>query len=468
VVVVGAGIAGLAAAAAVRRERPDVEVLVIESADRVGGKLRLAEVGGTVVDVGAESILNRRPEGVALARAAGLGDRVVHPATTAARIWSRGRLHPMPRSVMGVPVDPRAAAGLLSDEGVARAEQDATLPATELGDEDVSVGWLVEQRLGREVVDRLVEPLLGGVYAGHAREISARAATPQVVALLDRDPSLVRAAAASVANPSDVPVFAGLAGGVGQLPAAVAAGLDVRTSTTVRGLTRTADGWEVVTGPAVAPAVVRADAVVVAVPASPASRLLGAAAPSAASELAGIDYASMAVVTLAFPADRFPEVAGSGFLVPPVDGRAVKAATYSFAKWQWVREAAGDLVVMRTSIGRHREEVALQVRDEELVARSLADLRDAVGLDVGPVDQHVQRWGGGLPQYAVGHLDRARRIRSAVAQAPGLAVCGAAYDGLGIPACIASAERAARQVLDQLAAGHPAARSLGNDGRMGA
>ncbi len=467
VVVVGAGIAGLAAAAAVRRERPGVEVLVLESTDRVGGKLRLADVGGVSVDVGAESILNRRPEGVALAEASGLGARVVHPATTAARVWSRGRLHPMPRSLMGVPVDLRAAAGLLSPEGVARAERDVELPATEIGEEDVSVGWLVEQRLGREVVDRLVEPLLGGVYAGHAREISARAATPQVVALLARDRSLARAAAAAVGEPSDVPVFAGLAGGLGQLPAAVAAGLDVRTSTTVRDLVRSADGWEVVTGPAVAPEVERADAVIVAVPASPAARMLAGAAPAAARELAAIEYASMAVVTLAFPAERFPEVEGSGFLVPPVDGRAVKAATYSFAKWDWVREAGDRLVVVRTSIGRHREESSLQVPDEELVARSLADLRDAVGLDVPPVDQHVQRWGGGLPQYAVGHLDRVRRVRSAIAAVPGLAVCGAAFDGLGIPACIASAELAARQVIDRLPATDPAATGLGNDGRMG-
>ncbi|HET6561134.1 MAG TPA: protoporphyrinogen oxidase [Marmoricola sp.] len=466
VVVVGAGIAGLSAATAVRRERPDVEVLVLEATGRVGGKLRLAEVGGVAVDVGAESILNRRPEGVALARASGLGDRVVHPATTAARIWSRGRLHSMPRSILGVPVDLRSASGLLSAEGVARAELDAVLPATEIGEEDVSVGWLVEQRLGPEVVDRLVEPLLGGVYAGHARELSARAATPQLVALLARDRSLVRAAGEAVGEPSDVPLFAGLVGGVGQLPVAVAAGLDLRTTTTVRDLVRSPEGgWHVVTGPAVAPSLVAADAVVVAVPATPASRMLAGAVPAAALELAGIEYASMAVITLAFPADRFPAVEGSGFLVPPVDGRTVKAATYSFAKWQWVRDAADDLVVLRTSIGRHREERALQVPDEELVARSLADLREAVGLDVPPVDQHVQRWGGGLPQYAVGHLDRVRRIRSAVAEVRGLAVCGAAYDGLGIPACIASAERAARQVLDQLPT-HPGTASLGSHGRM--
>ena len=142
--------------------------------------------------------------------------------------------------------------------------------------------------------------------------------------------------------------------------------------------------------------------------------------------------------------------------MPPVDGRKVKAATYSFAKWDWVRDAGRgaegeDLLLMRASIGRHREESVLQVDDAELVELALHDLADAIGLCVRPVDSHVQRWGGGLPQYAVGHLDRVRNIRSAVAQVPGLAVCGAAYDGLGIPACIASAELAATQVLDVFA-----------------
>jgi oxygen-dependent protoporphyrinogen oxidase len=454
VVVVGAGIAGLAAASAVRRERPDVEVVVLEGSEQVGGKLRLGEVGGVTVDLGAEAMLNRRPEAVELAVASGLGDRIVHPATTTARIWSRDRLHPMPRSLMGVPVDSRnlAESGILSRQGLARAALDGVLPATEIGDTDVSIGWLIEQRLGREVLDRLVEPLLGGVYAGHAREISARAATPQLVALLSRDRSMMKAAAAAIGpTPSNTPVFAGLVGGVGQLPAAVAAGLDVRTRTTVRDLARSASGgWNVVVGPAVAPEVVTADAVVVAVPASPAAKLLAGAAPDAALELARIEYASMAVVTMAFRARDFPEVAGSGFLVPPLDRRRVKAATYSFAKWDWVRAASEDLLLVRCSIGRHREEQQLQVPDEELVARSVGDLSDAIGLSVRPVDALVQRWGGGLPQYAVGHLERVRRIRLSVARAPALAVCGAAYDGLGIPACIASAELAAHQVLQQL------------------
>ena len=465
-VVVGGGIAGLAAAAAVRRAAPGLEVLVLESAPEVGGKLAQAEVAGIRVDVGAEAMLNRRPEAVALARATALADDVVHPATTAANLWSRGRMHAMPRTLMGVPTDARllADSGVISKAGLARMAMDTVLPPTELGDTDVSVGWLIEERFGREVVDRLVEPLLGGVYAGHAREISARAAVPQVVALLERDKSMMRAAAAATAVTSDVPVFAGIDGGVGRLPQAVvdAFALDVRTGTTVRDLARAADGgWNLVTGPTTHPDVLHADAVVLATPAAATARLLAHVVPDAALELARVETASMAVVTLAFRARDLPPTSGSGFLVPPVDKRRVKAATYSFAKWDWVREAgrqssrAGgdgddDLLVLRCSIGRHREEQVLQVDDERLVEIAVEDLADAIGACVRPVDSHVQRWGGALPQYAVGHVDRVRRVRAAVAAHPGLAVCGASYDGLGIPACIASAELAATQVLAAL------------------
>ncbi len=457
VVVVGAGIAGLAAAHAVRRAAPAVEVVVLETAPAVGGKLSHAEVGGVVVDTGAESMLNRRPEAVALAREVGLGDRLVHPATVAANLWSRGRMRPMPRTLMGVPTDAAQLAGVLTEAGVERAAAEPDRPATRI-DGDVSIGALVEERFGPEVVDRLVEPLLGGVYAGHAREISARAAVPQVVALLDQDRSLLRAAAAATAQASGVPVFAGLVGGLAQLPEALAARLDVRIGSTVRGLARCADdGWDLVVGSTRDERVLHADAVVLATPAAPTARLLSDVSPVASRELAAIDYASMAIVTLAFRSSDVPATEGSGFLVPPVDGRILKAATYSFAKWDWVRAAGAapaggaDVLVLRCSIGRHREEATLQRGDDELVQAALADLADAVGLAAAPVDAHVRRWGGALPQYAVGHVDRVRRIRAAVAAQPGLAVCGAAYDGLGLPACIASAELAATSVLDALA-----------------
>jgi oxygen-dependent protoporphyrinogen oxidase len=435
-VVVGGGIAGLTAArelAAAGRE-----VVVLEGSSRIGGKLLTAEVAGVCVDVGAESMLARRPEGMDLAREVGLG--LVHPASTASTVWTRGALRPLPRSVMGVPVDPDqvAASGILDDAGVDRLRHERTGP--DIGDEDVSVGDLVADRLGGEVVDRLVEPLLGGVYAGHARLLSARATVPQLVAWSRG--SLVAGAADALAASTGAPVFAGIAGGMGRLPRAVASGLDVRTDATVRALRRTPDGFALVVGPTTAEQELVADEVVLATPAAPTARLLQMVAPVAAAELAAIESASMAVVTLAFPAQDVGGLGGSGFLVPPVDGRTIKASTFSFNKWEWVREAGGGLLLLRTSIGRHREESVLQVADEDLVAASLADLRDATGLAARPVDTHVQRWGGGLPQYAVGHLDRVARIRAAVAEAPGLGVCGAAYDGVGIPAVIASARRA--------------------------
>jgi oxygen-dependent protoporphyrinogen oxidase len=171
------------------------------------------------------------------------------------------------------------------------------------------------------------------------------------------------------------------------------------------------------------------------------------AVPAAAAELAEIEYASMAVVTLAFDAAGISTGSmseSSGFLVPPVDGRAIKASTFSFAKWGWVRDAGAEhgLVHVRTSLGRHGEEATLQRTDDDLVAVSLADLGEATGVTAPPVATHVQRWGGGLPQYVVGHLDRVARIHAAVADVPGLALCGAAYDGVGIPAVIASARKA--------------------------
>jgi oxygen-dependent protoporphyrinogen oxidase len=163
----------------------------------------------------------------------------------------------------------------------------------------------------------------------------------------------------------------------------------------------------------------------------------------------------MAIVTLAYPASAFPEpVTGSGYLVPAVDGRAVKAVTFSTAKWPHLitaqrhgQRAGGPVHVVRCSVGRIGEEAILQREDAELAALAAADLAAATGVTGSPVDTRVTRWGGGLPQYAVGHLDRISRVRSAIAREPGLAVCGAAFDGVGIPACIASARLAAGQIL---------------------
>jgi oxygen-dependent protoporphyrinogen oxidase len=197
-----------------------------------------------------------------------------------------------------------------------------------------------------------------------------------------------------------------------------------------------------------APEQVSADAVLLAVPAAPAARLLRAEVPTAATDLAAVAYASMAIVTLALPA-RAVLPAGSGFLVPPVDGRVVKAATFTTNKWGWYADEAAGVQVVRLSVGRLGEEAVLQRDDAELAELALVDLVEAVGPLPAPVDTRVTRWGGGLPQYAVGHRARVERVRTAVALQPGLAVCGAAYDGIGVPACVASAEQAVRDLLGQ-------------------
>lgn len=462
--VLGGGVSGLTAADDIVRADPRAQVLLLEGGDRVGGKLRAGELAGRQLDVGAEAVVARRPEGLEMIERAGLGDEVVHPTGASARIWSRGRLHPVPgRTFMGVPADPDRLRGLLTDEEVARAvhERALTTAAT-----DVSVADLVGPRLGDAVVQRLVEPLLGGVYAGQAELLSAAVTLPALLRaarageplLATVDRLLPPPAADAGARP---PVFATVAGGLHRLPAALAAqlarrGVTVRTGTLVRELhALPGGGFEVVTGPRPDPTAYRADRVVLALPPAPASRLLREVAPDASALVGEVETASSAVVTLAFRAAELGALDASGFLVPAVDGRTVKASTFSAAKWDWVAEegrGAGpdgeDLTFVRVSVGRHREEATLQVPDPELVRVCLAELGTALDRELpAPADRHVQRWGGALPQHAVGHLDRIAAVREALAGVPGLVGCGAAYDGVGVPACVTSAHRAVAELM---------------------
>ncbi|MEV0994960.1 protoporphyrinogen oxidase [Nonomuraea sp. NPDC050202] len=455
VVIVGAGISGLAAAWYLRQGAGDhIRVTVLEGSSRIGGKLHASEVAGVSVDAGAEAMLARRPEGKELARAVGLGDDLVFPGTLSSAVYSRGELRHLPKGqVMGVPSDltELARSGIVSPGGLLRVPLDQILPPT-LVRTDVSVAAYIRARMGGEIVDRLVEPLLGGVYAGRADMLSLEATMPRVAAVARSERSLLSAARHLVAEtPKDAgPVFTSLRGGVGTLPEAVAKAseADVRTGVTVRELHRTEAGWRLVTGPVPRPEVIEADAVILATPGPATSRLLKSEVPKAAAELARIQYASMAVVTLAYPVDAFPEPPGtSGYLVPPVERRPVKAVTFSSVKWPHLTK---DLVILRCSIGRIGEEHLLQRDDAELVSLATAEMGDVMGVRGLPIDTRVTRWGGGLPQYNVGHLDRVARVRAAVSVEPGLAVCGAAYDGIGIPACVGTARTAAARILDHL------------------
>jgi len=464
VAIVGAGVAGLAAAYFLRDSR--AEVVVLEASGRTGGKLTVSEVAGIPVDAGAEALLARRPEGVDLIKAVGLGGDLVNARTTTASIWSRRQFRPLPRRhFMGVPADfaDLELSAILSPPGLERARQDALLPPASRNG-DVSVADFVGARFGGEVVDRLVDPLLGGVYAGRSDQLSLDATLPALATASRSHRSLAEAAASllteitapavSGAEPpaQPAPAFTTLAAGLGALPdvLARAGGAEVRTRATVRELARGPAGWQLTVGPAVRPERIYADAVILALPARPASRLISqvTGASAAATALAEIEYASIAIVTLAYPVDAFPwKLTGSGYLVPVVDGHTVKAVTFSTLKWPHL---GGDLHVVRCSIGRIGEEAVLQRDDADLEALAAAELAAATGVTGTPVASRVTRWGGGLPQYTVGHLDRVDRIRAAVAAQPGLAICGAAYDGIGIPACVASARLAVDHVVGYL------------------
>ena len=491
VVIVGGGIAGLAAAFFLRDE--PVRVTVLEGSSRLGGKLSVSEIAGIAVDEGAEALLVTRPEGTGLIAEVGLaGDRVA-PGTTSSAIWTLGALHPLPRrQFMGVPSDlaELARSGVVSGEGAARASQDLELPPT-TRDGDVPVADFVGARFGTEVVDRLVDPLLGGVYAGRSSDLSFDATMPALAAASRRYRSLAEAVGSLLPPPAPVPagerdgapagprsggsVFTTLAGGLGQLPAflAKASGAEVRTTAMTRALSPApgapgapgaGPGWRLTIGSAAAEELIDADAVILAVPARPAARLLtGVPGTSAAVTAFGeISYASMAIVTLAYPRSAFPgaglaALGWSGYLVPAVDGRAVKAVTFSSVKWPHLAEVtapgAEPLEVVRCSVGRIGEEALVQRADEDLAAVAAAELAAATGVRGAPAAHRITRWGGALPQYTIGHLDRVARIRAAVATQPGLAVCGAAYEGVGIPACVATARAAASQVTEFLRGG---------------
>lgn len=459
VAVVGAGISGLAAAWRLATGPDAARVTVLESCGQVGGKLRLAEIDGLVVDVGAEAMLARRPEAVGLVQEVGLSDDLVHPATTAASVVRDGTMYPLPPgTVMGVPTDPGRLSGVLTSVEIARVMAEPTRPARPL-ETDVDVATWVADRVGRAVVDRLVEPLLGGVYAGQASQLSLQATVPQLWTLAARGGSVLEglarfappAPAAGTAGAPPAPFFAGVRGGVGRLPLElagqlIARGVEIRTGTTVREVTRTLAGWRLVSGRDDRPETLDVDAVLLAVPPSPAARLLDGACPAAAALLAEVKTASVAVVAMLVSRAAMDGVRGSGVLVPPVEGRSVKAVTFSSMKWGWTGRLHPDLVVVRASLGRWGEEAVLQRDDDELVALSAADLSDLLDRPLAPVAAEVTRWDGGLPQYAVGHVDRVSRIREAVAAVPGLAVAGATFDGVGIAACIASADRAVAQL----------------------
>ncbi|HVL05455.1 MAG TPA: protoporphyrinogen oxidase [Acidimicrobiales bacterium] len=440
VAVVGGGITGLATAYYLGKA--GVAVTVVEAGE-LGGKIQTRAFAGVPVEAGPDTFLARVPWAVELCKELGLGDDLVEPATGKAFLWTGDCLRPLPeRHVLGVPVAlrPLLDSGVLSKAGVARAALDLVLPRSRHG-ADPSVAAVVGRRMGRQVVERLVDPLVGGINAGRADALSLAATAPAIAAGAARHRSLVLGLRQAKSGPAG-PVFLGLKGGLHRLVERLAEEVDdVRTGAAVTGVEAGGAGGYTLRcdpGPDIT-----AGAVVVTVPSYAAAGLLRSLAPAAAGHLAAIRHASVVTATLAYQPAALPRaLEGSGMLVPRVEGRLLTACTWSTTKWPVL--AASGMVLLRASSGRDGDDRAMELPDAEIVRRLHDELAKVIDLRERPEASLVSRWPRGFPQYEVGHRARVDAIEAALAvDAPGVFVAGAAYRGLGIAACIEQARRAA-------------------------
>jgi len=462
VVVVGGGISGLAAAwelsgGAPPREGPP-EIVVLEGTERLGGMLRSKDLAGRVVDMGADGFLGRRPEAVELCREVGLDDNLVPIAARGASVWARGRLRVLPEGhAMGVPTSfwPTARSGVLGFGGSVALARDALLPRPDVRGPigDRAVGPLVARKLGHKVVDRLADPLIGGIHAGSVDDMSAAAVFPPLLAAAHRRGSLMRSLRTETPEPDadGPPLFWAIDGGMVALVDALSAALERRgvkldVSRSVEGLERDGNAWTLTGAQDL-----RADAVVLALPAPVTARLLQPHDDEAAALLSSIDYASVTVVTFRAPDQCVPDdLFGTGFLVPRRSahkGRepwAVTACTYLDRKWPHL--AREGEVLLRASLGRSDDVRAEEWTDTECAARAWEELGALAGVQGQPTESVVVRHPQAFPQYRVHHLLRTAGVEAAVARLGGVAVAGSAYRGVGIPACIASGRAAARAV----------------------
>jgi oxygen-dependent protoporphyrinogen oxidase len=450
ILVAGGGMAGLVAAR--DAAQAGASVTLVEPGPP-GGKVRSSPFDGAVLDEAADAFLARVPEGVELCRALGLDGELVSPTARRARVWSRGHLRLLPEAqLLGVPtdLDELDASQILSPEGARRVREDLITPLTPPSD-DPTIGAVMRDRLGDEALERLVDPLVGGINAGDTDHLSLAATVPQLdAALRSGRPSLIEACQAqrSLVTDRSAPVFFAPRSGMGSLVDALVADLRSRgvrlVTDAVVGLEREPTTWRASLGDGEA---LVADGVVLALPAPAAADLVRAHAGRAATLLAAIPYASVAMVCLAVPREDVErELDASGFLVPRVEGRTVTACSWTSAKWPHL---AGDGTVwLRASVGRDGDVDALALPDSALIDAVLADLADLMALRGTPTDARLTRWDRSLPQYRPGHLARVTAIDEDLAAAtPTLVVAGAALRGLGVPACIRQGAEAACRVL---------------------
>lgn len=440
VAVIGGGITGLAAAH--EASRAGCPVVVFEAGRRPGGKLSSETFHDVVVEAGADSFILDQTTG-GLCEEVGLGDQLVAPEVFGAYVLRGDRLVRMPLgSPYGVPSSLRAAYGarLLTPWGVARAALDLVLPRRPFR-RDVSIGDFVRARLGREVVDRMVDPMLAGTRAGSAWHVSLEAGAPQIYALASKHHSLLRALRTHDVEP---PGFATVRGGLSRLVERIsrADSIEVRLGARVHEIE---PGYHVRVGAWSD----RFDCVVVTVPAFQAARMVRGLSPDASAGLERIRYASSAVVTLAYPTGSVtPPPDGSGFLVPSNERLTLAACTWYSHKWSHARPPDGAELV-RCFVARGLDAFP-RGNEEALVERVRLELRRIMGTPVESLSASVRRWERSLPVYEVGHARRIGDITTALADHRGVALAGAAYYGAGISDCIRQGRAAARDVISAL------------------
>jgi protoporphyrinogen/coproporphyrinogen III oxidase len=456
VAIIGGGISGLAAAFALEEHCRSgaLDYTLFESSPRLGGVLRTEQIEDCIVEAGPDSFISEKPWAADLCRALGLADQLIgsNDADRITYILVRGRLVPMPDGLMFmVPTKilPTALSSLFSWGTKLRMAREFFHPPRR-AETDESVASLVQRHYGAEMVDRLADPLLSGVYGGDAANLSVRAVLPRFADMERNYGSLGRAMLAArkkmraASNKSAPPLFTSLRNGMQQLIENLSAKLNapsLHTNCAVRSIQPQDSGWTVST----AAGSDRYDSVIVALPSHAAAQILFAFSPELASELSGIGYSSSITVALGYDrAVRQSLPPGFGFLVPRSEGRKLLAATFLHNKFP--HRAPDDRALLRCFFAGSNAENIWQSSDDEIVGIVRNELQPILGLRSEPLFARVYKWKSAMAQYGVGHLERLERIERMRQQFPGLALAGNGYRGIGIPDCVRSGQQAAKQV----------------------
>jgi len=457
IAIIGGGISGLAAAFALEKKRQDgvpLEYVLYESSRRLGGVLVTEHVEGCLIEAGPDSFLTEKPWATDLCRELGLEDQLIgsNDPDRKTYILVKGKLVEIPDGLMFmVPTKilPTVLSPLFSARSKLRMAQEWFHPPHK-ADGDESVAAMVERHYGAEMVDRLADPLLSGVYGGEASQLSVRAVLPRFAEMEAKFGSLGRAmlAARGKMPPSrsgPKPLFTSLKDGMQQMVDSVISRLTpaaLHSNVPVQSLQRQDGGWLVSAGYGSD----QFDAVIVATPAHISAGLTQMPSPPLASELRGIDYTSSITINLAYDQRvRSSLPPGFGFLVPRSEGRRMLAATFVHNKFP--HRAPADRALLRCFIGGAQNANALQLPDEQIVGMVREELRLIIGLTADPLFARVYRWRSAMAQYGVGHLERLQRIDNLLTQLPGLALAGNGYRGIGVPDCIRSGTDAATKTL---------------------